>query len=288
MFVVVVGDGAVGTAVAVALSGSHGKVILAGPRGTPEKKRVFSTEGYLRLSAEILHTAIDRISTRAVVIVALKAFSLQGAVPDIKEISNGKVICLSNGMALDKEWGELASKVEYSVLSMGFRKTDPITVLTTDGVVYCEPGSAAAGIFARSRMAVEEVANISELRWAKWYANSIINPIGALTGLENNRIVEAGLRPLIDKLSREIAALMPSHRALAEGRRILEWLLEHSSNKCSMLQDIECGMPTEIDFLTGMRETESRIECPVTSRLVSEIKRYAGRSLRKDELLLFV
>ncbi|MCK5131108.1 MAG: ketopantoate reductase family protein [Candidatus Sabulitectum sp.] len=285
---VVVGDGAVGIAVAVALSGSDGEVILAGPRGTPEKKRVFSTEGHLRLSAEILHTAIDRISAGESVIVALKAYSIRDAVPDIKEISNGKVICLSNGMGLDEEWGDLAGRVEYSVLSMGFRKTDPITVLTTDGVVYCEPGSAAAGIFASSRMSVEEVGDISELRWAKWYANSIINPIGALTGLENNRIVEAGLRPLIDKLSREIAVLMPSRRALAEGRRILEWLLEHSSNRCSMLQDIEKGLPTEIDFLTGLRETGSRIECPVTSQLVSEIKRYAGRSLRKDELLLFL
>ncbi|MCD4708738.1 MAG: hypothetical protein K8S62_13475 [Candidatus Sabulitectum sp.] len=269
---IVVGDGAVGTAVAVALSGPRGKVVLAGPRGTPEKNRVFVTEGYLSKSAEVFHTSIDRIPPGEFVIVALKAFSIRDAVPHIRKICNGKLICLSNGMGLGEEWGELAEEVEYVVLSMGFRKTGPTTALTTDGIVYCETCGRAAGIFTASGIPVEEVTDINELRWAKWYANSIINPIGALTGIENNRLIRAGLYPLIEKLSSEISAIMPSRRALAEGQRILEWLLEHSSNKCSMLQDIERGLPTEIDFLTGLCTKRLKDKCPTASILVSLVE----------------
>ncbi len=270
--IIVVGDGSVGTAVAIALSACGGEVILAGPPGTPEKRRLFTVEGRFCQSAEILHTSIERVSFRGPVIAALKAFSIRGAVPHIENFIHGKIICLSNGMGLGKEWGKLAGEVEYAVLSMGFRKTDPTTVLTTDGIVFCQAGGEAAGVFTPSRIPVKEVEDIGELRWAKWYANSIVNPVGALSGLENNRIAESGLRPLIDKLSREISVLMPSRRALVEGQRILEWLLEHSSNKCSMLQDIERGLPTEIDFLTGLCETGSGGECPVAKQLVSDIK----------------
>ncbi len=271
-FPIVVGDGAVGTAIAVALSAVSGEVILAGPPGTPGNRRVFSTEGELCQSAEIFHTAIDRIPGRGQVIAALKAFTIRDAAPHIREICDGRVICLSNGMGLSEEWGDLAGEVEYAVLSMGFRKIDPTTVLTTDGVVYCETCGEATGVFKPSGIPVREVTNINETRWAKWYANSIINPVAALSGLENDKLIEAGLRPLIEKLSLEVSEIMPSEEALIQGRSVLEWLLEYSSNKCSMLQDIEKGLPTEIDFLTGLCEKRLRDKCPAASILVSLVK----------------
>ena len=270
--VIVVGDGAVGTAVAVALSSSAVTVTLAGPPGTPEQMRLFTVEGVFRKSAEILHTSVDRISSRAPVVVALKAFSIREARQYIERLSQGKIVCLSNGMGLDDEWGDLADKVEYAVLSMGFRKIEPATVLTTDGVVFCETGSKAEGIFAPSLIPVKEVTDMIGLRWSKWFANSIINPVGALYGLENNRLVQAGFRPLIQRLSNELSECMPSMKTVHQGKKLLEWLLEHSTNKCSMLQDIENGHPTEIDFLTGLCVMRSGKDCPEANRLVSAIK----------------
>lgn len=269
---IVVGDGAVGTAVAVALSSKSVTVTLAGPPGTAEQMRLFSVEGVLSKSAEILHTSVDRISSRAPVIVALKAFSIKQAQPHIERLSQGKIVCLSNGMGLDKEWGDLVDTVEYAVFSMGFRKIKPATVLTTDGVVFCGTGSKAAGIFEPSLIPVKEVADMIGLRWAKWFANSIINPVGALSGLENNRLIQAGFRPLIDRLSIEISECMPSMKTIRQGKKLLDWLLEHSANKCSMLQDIENGYPTEIDYLTGLCVARSGKNCPEASRLVSAIK----------------
>lgn len=270
--IVVVGHGAVGITVAVALSSSCGNVILAGPRGTPERRKVFTAEGYINRSAEILHTAIDRISHRAVVVSALKAFSIRNAASDIRRISNGKILCLSNGMSLEEEWGDLAGEVEYGVLSMGFRKTGQSSVSTTEGSVYGSGCGDIAGLFRNSDIPFQEVAEINEFRWAKWYANSIINPIAALTGLANNKLIDAGLLPLITELSLEVSRLMPTRGSRVAGDDILTWLLKNSSNRCSMLQDVEKELPTEIDFLTGLCEKLLPGQCPRASVLTSLVR----------------
>ncbi len=270
--VVVVGDGSVGIAVAVALSCSGEEVILAGSPGTQAEKKTFFTEGFLRRSAVLVHTGLDAVGSALAVVVALKAFDISSAAPLIEHICEGEIISLSNGMDLEKEWGILAGRVKYGVLSMGFRKVSSARVFTTAGVLFCEQGGGAAGFFDSTGIPVEEVDNIDDVRWAKWYANSIINPIGALSGLANNRIVEAGLRPLINKLSQELSPAMPSNESLVRGNKLLEWLLENSSNRCSMLQDTEKGLPTEISFLTGLCEKKLQGRCPAASALVSLVK----------------
>ncbi|MCK5841471.1 MAG: hypothetical protein KAH31_04845 [Candidatus Sabulitectum sp.] len=270
--IVVVGHGAVGITVAVALSSSSRKIILAGPRGTPEGRQLYTAGGYINRSAEIFHTAIDRVSHRAVVVSALKAFSIRNAASDIRRISNGKILCLSNGMNLEEEWGELAGEVEYGVLSIGFRKTGQFSVSTTEGSIYGSARGDIAGLFRNSDIPFQEVAEINEFRWAKWYANSIINPIAALAGLENNKLIEAGLLPLITGLSLEVSKLMPTRESRVAGDDILTWLLKNSSNRCSMLQDIEKELPTEIDFLTGLCEKRLPGQCPRASVLTSLIR----------------
>jgi 2-dehydropantoate 2-reductase len=270
--VVVVGDGAVGTAVAVALSCSGRSVVLAGPEGTPETGVVFSTHGYTDESAELVYTAVDRVRTDSIVVAALKAFAIREAVPDIEKTGCREVICLSNGMGLEEEWGVLSERVEYAVLTMGFRKSTKVSVATTEGTVYCRKGGTAADMFSLSGIPVEEVENMNTVRWAKWYANSIINPIGALSGLANNRILKAGLQPLVTALSREVSMLMPEEGAIDQGQRLLEWLLENSENKCSMLQDIERGRKTEMSFLTGLCTKKLQSTCPTASVLVSLIR----------------
>lgn len=277
--IIVVGDGSVGTAVAVALS-SYSDVVLAGPAGTVPGRRKFTTEGMICRSAEVFHTAIDRVQVSGQVIVALKAGEIKGAVHNIGAFCSGDVICLSNGMGLSEEWGELENKVEYAVLSSGFRKTGPSTVLTTDGSVFCRSSGLVSQVFRNSGIPLQEVVNIQKFRWAKWYANSVINPIAALTGLKNDDLIPAGLQPLINALSLEVSQLMPSSASIVEGQRILDWLLENSSNRCSMLQDLERGRPTEIDFLTGLCVKRLQDKCPTATIIVSLVK---ARSLQSDQ-----
>lgn len=270
--IVVVGDGAVGIAVAVALSASGLSVTLAGPPGTAEKRQTFTLEGYFSESAELFHTAIDAVLLKAPVIVALKAYSIRDAVPDISRIFNGNILCLSNGMDLAGQWAELSDKVKYSVLSIGFNKVETNVVLTSKGSIFCQSNSFELNLFEKSIFPVIETENVNDIRWVKWYANSIINPIGALSGRANDKIISAGLLPLITRLSLELSSFMPSQKLIIEGNKLVEWLLKNSTNRCSMLQDIENGRPTEIDFLTGLCEKRLQNNCPTASILVSLIK----------------
>ena len=264
------GDGAVGTAAAVALSSSY-RVILAGPPGTPEEETVHTVEG--ETDASFLHTGVDRVEEADCVVAALKAYVISDAVPYIAGFCRGPVICVSNGMGLEREWGSLSPRVEYAVLTSGFRKTGPFSVAASPGLLYCASGGAAESIFTGTFFRILPVNHIQETRWAKWYANSIINPLGAITGKPNNRLRNSELGWMIEPLEKELATMMPTGSSLALGREMLYWLLENSANVCSMRQDVESGLKTEVDYLTGFNLSCSKTGRSLSSELVSEIKR---------------
>lgn len=266
----VVGDGAVGTAAAVALSISH-RVILAGPPGVSSHERKLSVSGHGE--AAVLYTGIDRIKDSALVVAALKAFDISAASPFISRFFNGKVICLSNGMGLDEEWGSLAESVEYAVLTAGFKKTDTFSVSHTPGSIYCLRNGQAEKVFQGTFLKTQVSDDMEHIRWAKWYANSIINPLGALTGQPNNEIRGSDLGEMIEPLEEELRQIMPSFSSISLGREMLNWLLENSSNSCSMLHDVRAGRKTEINFLTGYGLSSSNAERPLCSSIVNQIKK---------------
>lgn len=263
----VVGDGAVGIAVAVALS-EVSRVTLAGPPGTIPMIRSFSVPLWRKKSVEILHTAIDIIPPVDITIASLKAYDISKASVHI----SSPVICLSNGMGLSAEWGSFPFPVEYAPLTTGFRKTGPHSVEVSPGMVYCRTGGVAWNLFRDTKLGVEGVEDVSPYRWAKWYANSIINPIGALTGLPNNKLEASPMGHFIDKLEQELAPLMPTEESLSLGKEMLHWLLKNSPNRCSMLQDLENHRRTEIDFLTGYAVAKHPGRCPAASYITSEIR----------------
>ena len=247
------GPGAVGITVAVALSVSGCHVVLAGSSCTGATRPVFSVRNYPGGEAEIPLVPISSISGRSNVVAALKVYDLEGAVPDILRIAEGfRIVCLSNGMGFDSFWGTAADSVEYAVLTAGFRSISPLTTSYEAGEIFCGSGGTAEKLFSGTSIQVHPVRDMEGTRWAKWYVNSIINPAGAITGLPNNRLRESSMGPVIETLSRELAASAPSQDALSRGRMMLDDLLIHSSNMCSMLQDIQAGRPTEIDHLTGL------------------------------------
>ncbi len=267
--VIVAGDGAVGIAAAVALSSSR-RVLLAGPPGTRTGMKRFSVEG--EGEAELLHTGIDAVEGREDVVTALKAYSIRKAAPSISRFLRGRVICLSNGMGLQEEWGDIAPMVEYAVLTAGFRKTSETSVSMTPGELYCSAGGIAQALFGTTFISTVPVKDMETMRWAKWYANSIINPLGALSGEPNNRITSSPMAGYIDPLKRELSRVMPSEEALEKGEEMLTWLLRHSSNRCSMLQDLDNGNETEIEFLTGYAVKQLRGRCPAALKIVEMVR----------------
>jgi len=102
----------------------------------------------------------------------------------------------------------------------------------------------------------EVVSNIEELIWEKAFVNIAINPLAALTRLNNGEIIKHDalveiMRSLIKEslnVSRKLGVKLPNKDYYKLAREVA---YRTSENINSMLQDILRSKPTEIDYLNG-------------------------------------
>lgn len=281
MPVVVVGDGAVGKGLAVALTVSGQSVFLAGPGGTQHRSVTLCTEGFFQGRVDIETGDITKARSGSVMICALKAYSIAGALAGMRAGSPRCIISVSNGLGL---WESLEGpQPEPAVLTAGFLLSGSV-VHTSPGAIHVGNDSEARRLFQKSPIHVVPVCDMKAVVNAKWLVNSIVNPLGALTGLPNNRLLSAGLNPLVDTLFDELSRLVPedSHD---QARQILTGLLQNSGNFCSMLQDLRAGNPTELQWLTGIAEKRLPGGCPTAQVLCALVRAKAEASLRSPTLL---
>jgi 2-dehydropantoate 2-reductase len=102
--------------------------------------------------------------------------------------------------------------------------------------------------------------------WTKAIVNSGINPVAALHGVENGALLAP---PLWD----EVAALVAEGHALSRAvgvplgdvvAAVREVARTTATNRCSMLQDVQAGKPTEIEQITGyLVRTARRLGFPM-------------------------
>ncbi|MCK5141261.1 MAG: ketopantoate reductase family protein, partial [Candidatus Heimdallarchaeota archaeon] len=114
--------------------------------------------------------------------------------------------------------------------------------------------------------------------YLKAIVNSTINPIGSITKLKNGDIIkDKQLLDLIERTVDEIITILAGIMTISKSdalETIYKIARTTSDNKCSMLQDIEKGIKTEIDYLNGkFLEISKRenVEAPINSKLVSII-----------------
>lgn len=276
MPVVIVGDGAVGKGLAVALALSGESVFLAGPGGTQRRTALLCAEGSFQGRVDVETGVVSEAPPGSVMICALKAYSLAGATAGMRAASPRCIISVSNGLGLRDAWGE--PQPEPAVLTAGFLISGP-AVQTSPGVIYAGNDGEAKRLFQKTPIPVVPVDDMTPVVNAKWIVNSIVNPLGALTGLPNDRLLSAGLKPVVDTLFDELAGLVPedSHE---QARQMLAGLLANSGNLCSMLQDLRAGNPTELPWLTGLAEKRLPGGCPTARVLCALVRAKAEASLR--------
>src|SRR5581483_2641135 len=132
----------------------------------------------------------------------------------------------------------------------------------------------------RGGMPTHALGDARGAQWRKLIFNAASNAIGALTGLTHGRIAEPPTRDLA-------WAVMAEGRAVADAQEIVldqspEELFDFAArkeiaydHKPSMLQDVEAGRATEIDFLNGaIVDFGSRhgVDAPLNRALTALVK----------------
>jgi 2-dehydropantoate 2-reductase len=212
------------------------------------------------------------------------------------------VVTLQNGLG-NRENLEQAvgpDRVAVGVATLGATLLGPAHVRAFPGRVFLGlQGRAAAdagvtllaGLLSRAGLPTETSFDLRPLVWAKLAVNCAINPLAALTGLTNGALLQsARLRALMARAAAEVATIAQANgiRLSEDPRAQVEAVAEATAaNRASMLQDLDRGVPTEIEFLNGavVREAHRlRIKAPVNEWLwrsvrAREATRQSGASL---------
>ncbi|MFH1679636.1 MAG: ketopantoate reductase family protein [Candidatus Eisenbacteria bacterium] len=274
MRVLVLGAGAIGSLFGGLLSRAHEVTLV----GRPSHARAVRENGLRIVSeTETVHVrpeATDRLPSgpRDLVAIAVKAYDLHEACAALSAagVSSRWILCLQNGIGNEEILGAHfpPEKIVRGLVYNGVSLSGPGRVLwygrgntligrpllpagegETDGEI-----EEVARVFTAGGFPTRAAEKIGREIWKKLAVNAAINPLGAITGLENGALVRS---PFLLSLLRA-AALETAEVARADAghvfdmvERTMEIALVTGRNRNSMLLDIESGRRTEIEFLSG-------------------------------------
>jgi 2-dehydropantoate 2-reductase len=201
------------------------------------------------------------------------------------------VVLLQNGMGFQQSVRAALgqARVFAAVTTEGAFLQGPLRVrhagrgLTTLGLYPRAEATAAAALAAElgdGGLEVEAVSDIETALWRKLAVNCAINPLTALHRCPNGALLDdpalhAEFAALCTELERVFAAL--GHAGIAATLRAQASAVARAtaSNRSSMLQDIEAGRRTEIEFITGFLCRTARatgIACPRNEALLAAVR----------------
>jgi len=290
--ILVFGAGAMGSLIGGLLS-IREPVLLVGRK---ENVRAIEAHG-LRITGKTTRLVHPRAATRVpagahpdLVIVATKAYDTAAAMTRLKAFTDSAVfLTLQNGLDNPVIIARTARRV--------------IAGTTAHGVTFLAPGEirhagigdttvgAWEGVGRRDVIRVRDLLDEAGIRtqvaddiaselWAKVVVNASINPIAALAGVPNGRLVQdRDLAVLMDAVGREALAV-----ALADGahldsedvlRRTRLIARRTAANRASMLQDLDRHRRTEVDAITGAvlrAAARHRLEVPLNRALYALVR----------------
>lgn len=205
---------------------------------------------------------------------------------------NTNLIVLQNGVGNEEFFLHLVPKKQiYRIIT-----TEGALILKAGEVMHSGPGLSSIGkpyddndefseqlgswltFLGLNSMVTNE---IQMKTWAKLLINAPINPIATLYHVTNGELVSnPELRKLVEAVVNETVEIFKRRNIpLAEEdpvASVLKVASATASNKCSMLQDIEKGHRTEIDFLNGRLLLEAQLagmSAPLNEELTMKIKK---------------
>jgi 2-dehydropantoate 2-reductase len=168
-----------------------------------------------------------------------------------------------------------------------FNRPNYIGAATAEGEPFARQ---MATILTEAGMDTQFTTDIKRYQWVKTLQNASNNPICALTGKRMKEVMDLPpTESLVEDLLREgIAVARAAGVTLDEGffAQSVEHLKTVGYHKPSMLQDVERGAMTEIDWLNGKIVEHARaygIEVPNHAAIVRLVKGLESKSMAPGE-----
>jgi 2-dehydropantoate 2-reductase len=266
----IAGTGALACLLAARLSASGTQVMLLGswPEGLAALRehgvRLVESSGREKAFPVQAAASAKECVTTPYALVVVKSWQTERTGKTLAQClaPDGLALTLQNGFgnreALARSLG--AGRVAFGVTTAGANLLGPGQVRAAgEGVFTLEAHprlAPLADMLRRAGFVVETSPDPSGLLWGKLVINVAINPLTALLGVTNGRLLEIpSARSLMSAAAREAAAVavglgvrLPYPDPVVAAETIARRTAENLS---SMLQDIQRGAPTEIDAICG-------------------------------------
>lgn len=298
MKIVIVGPGAMGCLFGGFLvkSGQEAWLLDKRPERVNRIKkyglRIEGISGKHRIRVNITDNPTD-IGTCDLIIVFVKSYDTEKAIKSARNLieKDTSVLSLQNGIGNI----EIISKVVGRGRVIGGVTAQGATLLGDGYIRHAGRGETiigkvGGGISARIRqirdafnqagLKTKTSGDINSLIWSKLVINVGINPLTAITRLNNGRLIEySQTRTILHRAVSEAVRVAKAKRI----RLIYDDPIKKVESVCkatgpnvsSMLQDVLKGKRTEIDFINGFIVREGRklkVPMPVNSVLVDLVK----------------
>ncbi len=262
------GAGAMGSFFGGLLSQHHDVVLV----GRPEHMRAIRTHG-LRISGKTVRLVHPKTATRVpagtrpdLILISTKAYDTTAAVASLRRFADTSTfLTLQNGLDNADVIARTASRVIAGTTAHG------VTLLGPGEVRHAGIGDTMIGpwrgvrrgdvvrvrdVFEEAGIRTRIADDVRTELWSKLIVNTSINPLAALAGVPNGRLVQdKGLQALLEAVCREATAVARSDGVDLDAaemvRRTRLVARRTAGNRSSMLQDLDRHRRTEIDAITG-------------------------------------
>lgn len=232
-------------------------------------------------------------------LVTVKSYDTEGVAKILSKVGCGIVLSLQNGIGNEEILMRYLERVLSGVTTYASNLVDYGWIEFT-GVGYtfvgdvsgkiCDDVSTVVDVMKSCGINAVAVEDIVKRKWIKTVINSVINPITTILRVRNGAIIEIEeVWDLALKVLREGELVLNSmgfNVKLEEDLK--EVLMKTANNRSSMLQDIERGRRTEIDFINGAivrKASEIGIDVPYNRVLMSIVKALERINLVKRQIL---
>lgn len=265
---VIVGQGALGSLLAIKLQQQHQQVTVLTRAEAAAEPRWLDQQCYQFATATV--TQLLHQTQPSTIIAAVKAYQVEALLQQFAELPAQHQLVLSYNGMLDNEAQRLPPRCLHWVTTHGAYIDGHQLLHAGQGQSWLgwqqpnssdSPSRLLAGL-AQALPPLQWQADIQRQRWYKLAINCLINPFTVIHDCRNGDLLELGLEAEMLQLAGEISALAARLQQLdLIPQQLVSQALAVASrtanNRSSMLSDVRAGRPTEIAYLNGFVARQS-------------------------------